>query len=297
MCKEVFDSSDYIYQLKWDGVRMLTYINKNQVKLINKRQHLRTEQYPELMLLPKLFKGHNSIIDGEIVVVRNGKPSFPAVIRRDRCQTKSTINHLKESLPIDYMVFDLVFLNDRDLTGLPFSERKEILSQVFSFDKGIHLVDDFTQGTLLYSAVKSQELEGIIAKKKTSPYIEGKKHKAWFKIKYRHQQLCVIGGFTKSNKQINSLLLGVYQAGNLYYVGKVGSGLTGTEWETLSIKLPELKSNSSPFYNLKYNKPDYFYIKPVLPVLIEFAEWTDNMHLRSPVIKHFVNIDPQECYV
>lgn len=294
--KEIFDSPDYFYQIKWDGVRMVSYINSSQVTLINRRLNKRTEQYPELQKLAKLIDGYNVILDGEIIALKSGKPSFPSVIRRDRCQTNKTIFYLQNKIPVSYMVFDILRHNDRDLCNIPLEDRKHLLKKILTPVPDIHLVEDFDKGSTLFTAVKVQNMEGVVAKKRQSRYIEGKKHREWLKIKYRREIFCVIGGYTMHNQKVNSLLLGIYQDNRLLYAGKAGSGLKTSELEILTVQLPELHREQSPFINLKNSAHTYF-IEPLLTVKVEFAEWTENMHLRSPVIKHFVNVNPEQCRV
>ncbi|MEN6461790.1 MAG: DNA ligase, partial [Syntrophomonas sp.] len=93
---EPFDNEDYIYQVKWDGVRILAFINQNEVQLLNKHNHVRTVQYPELSVLSQQIKGQRAILDGEVVVLKNGKPSFPSVMRRDLSANSPTIKYMQK---------------------------------------------------------------------------------------------------------------------------------------------------------------------------------------------------------
>lgn len=294
--KEVFDNKNFLYQVKWDGVRMVAYIENSRVELINKKMHNRTRQYPELQKISQLIKVRNAIIDGEVVVLQDGKPNFPAVMRRDLCQSNISIQNLQHQLPIHYMIFDILHYNHKNLRSLPLEERKNILINEITYLPDIHLVEDFEQGSLLFSAIKVQNMEGIVAKKKQSKYISGKNHQEWLKIKYRREQFCVVGGYTLRNNKVNSLLLGVYQENQLLYAGKASSGLKSADLETLTIQLPKLHRDKSPFTNLNKTKENH-YIEPLLTVKIEFAEWTENLHLRSPVIKHFANVSPDQCRI
>lgn len=296
---DMFESSDFLYQVKWDGVRMLAYIDKNQVELINKNLNSRTMQYPELQCLKDCITGHRAILDGEIIVLKDGKPSFHRVMRRDQCTTSQTINHLKELLPVNYMVFDILQLDQQQLASRPFLERNSILSEALDYGNPfLHLVESFQQGMSLYEAVKAQQLEGVVAKKIQSFYREGKKHRDWFKIKYRRELICVIGGYTLNNGRINALLLGVYNKQELIYIGKAGSGLTEDDKDYLQQELGKIKSNLSPFSSR--NRLDIkgaVYTHPLLTVKIEYAEWTEDMHLRAPAIKGFPEISPADCTI
>lgn len=285
---KIFDREDFTYQVKWDGVRMLAYVNHNSVELINKKLNNRTLQYPELQILASLLPGRKVILDGEIVAFKDSKPSFPTVMRRDNSRSERIIKLLLQELPVNYIIFDLLWDGDDDLRTVPLINRKERLQELLQPDSDpvIHLIEDFPNGSSLFSAIQAQNLEGIVAKRKSSHYLPGKKHRDWLKIKYRRQQTCVIGGYTLRNKVVNSLLLGVYQDENLHYVGRAGSGLSESAWQEMTSKLEALQVSNSPFIDFSSRLArEVHFVEPCLTVTVEFAEWTENMHLRSPVIK------------
>ncbi|HHV16951.1 MAG TPA: DNA ligase [Gelria sp.] len=294
--EQVFDSEDFTYQLKWDGVRMLAYCENGQVNLINKRLNNRTAQYPELQMITSLLHGRKVVLDGEIVAFKDSKPHFPAVMRRDNARTQKSITMLLEEVPISYIVFDLLWDEDKDLRARPLMERIQHLRDILTPQASIHLIEDFPSGSSLFTAVQAANLEGIVAKRKTSSYLAGKKHRDWFKIKHRRRQSCVIGGYTLRNNTANSLLLGVYQGDSLYYVGRASSGLSEGQLKELHSGLTSLQTDKVPFVSLppKIVQESYF-VMPVLVVEVEFAEWTENMHLRSPAIKGFLKIAPEQC--
>lgn len=298
---QAFDSSDYIYQVKWDGVRMLAYISGTEVRLINKRMNERTLQYPELQQLAELVQGCPAVLDGELIVLRNGQSSFPSIIRRDLSRTRTSIAAVQRELPVDYMLFDILYYDGRDLTHLPLTDRKKVLTEAIKEGlPRIHIVEDFPEGKNLFAAVQAQDMEGIVAKRKTSRYLEGKKHREWLKIKYRRSLRCLAGGYTvNEQQQMNSLLLGLYQGDQLLYIGRASSGISPSEWEALSSVLPDLKTGQTPFADFpppgSRSKPEYRFTEPVLTLQVEYAEWTDNRHLRSPSIKGFTSCPAEEC--
>lgn len=288
-----FDDPDFLYQVKWDGVRMMAYLTKNGLVLINRRLHIRTDQYPELQELSRLVKVLPAVLDGEVVVLKNGKPSFSSVMSRDLTSSIRQISQLTKQLPIHYMVFDILYAS-QDLRNQPLQERQTVLKQVLTTDDNIHLVEDFDRGSTLLDAVKSQDLEGIVAKRRSSLYISGKKHRDWYKIKYRRVQDCVVGGYTLRGTLINSLLLGVYQDQQFIYVGRAGTGLKESEWGILTRELPASAISYSPFSNKPFSSR-YHFVKPQLVVRVEFAEWTETLTLRSPVITGFSGHDASLC--
>lgn len=296
---EIFDDANFVYQVKWDGVRMISYINNNEVRLINKRLNSRTDRYPELQSLAEVIKGNDfTVLDGEIIALLNGKPSFPTVMRRDNTTDIKKIGLLTKMIPVLYMVFDILYLNGRDLRTLPWQERNHILLSTVKPNENIHIVESFSVGTSLFNAVKKQELEGVVAKHKESPYVSGKKHRYWLKIKYRRRLSCVIGGYTLNNKTVNALLVGVYYDGELKYCGKVGTGLKTSEWSVLTEELVKIKTSACPFTDFppsEINKVHF--VKPLLTVEIEYAEWTPDIRLRAPSIISFTNKKPEECII
>lgn len=287
-CSQVFESPDYLYQVKWDGVRMLAFIEDSRVTLINKRHHHRTCQYPELQELPERIAASNAVLDGEIVALKNGKPSFPAVMGRDNLRDSARIRQVQSFLPIDYMVFDLLHLDGNELTSRTLEERQQLLRDRIDPGGWLHLVEDFSEGSALFESICRLDMEGIVAKQRRGRYIGGKRHHDWFKIKYRRRETCLVGGYTLRGTAVNSLLLGWEQGERLLFVGRAGSGLNGQQEEVLSSYLPAWEMSDSPFVNVSGHSRGYHFVKPVLKVEVEFSEWTEDMHLRAPVIKGFI---------
>ncbi|MDD3852835.1 MAG: non-homologous end-joining DNA ligase [Syntrophomonadaceae bacterium] len=292
---DVFDREDFLYQIKWDGVRILAGMADSTVSLINKRGNSRTVQFPELQTLPGLVAADSAILDGEIVVLRDGKPSFPAVMQRDRTTNPAAINMLTGTLPLVYMVFDILYLNGEDLRNQPLSKRIDLLPQLFTDQDYLFQVQSFPEGSTLFEAVKNADLEGIVAKRKNSLYRPGKQHEDWYKIKCLRHQNCLVGGYTLRGQQVNSLLLGVLREGKLSFAGKAANGLNTGQWQVLSRELPGLRIRQSPFADS--NPPNACFIKPQLAVQVEFLEWTDSLQFRFPVIKSFINAAASDCSV
>lgn len=298
---QVFADSHYVFQVKWDGVRIIAYVNNGHVVLSNKNLKNKTTQFPELSGLSKHLEGKRAILDGEVIALKEGIPHFPSILRRNLCQSPAQINFLSQEFPAVYMIFDLIWLDDRDLRREPLELRSKLLNDHLKWHEPFHIVESFPDGPGLFAAVKENNLEGIVAKRKSSPYTAGKKHNDWLKIKYRRRQTFVIGGFTCNQQGVNALLAGLYDKSNrnesLYYVGKVGTGLKSGEWELLSAMLPKIKAGKSPFINLNINEvKQAIFIKPFLTAEIEFAEFTDHLHLRAPVIIGFSSVSPEECH-
>lgn len=294
-CPDIPLGKEYLYQVKWDGIRIITVIDKNKVRLFNKHLRERTNQYPELHDLPQRINAQSAVLDGEIVVLRDGKPNFPDVMRRANFVVNELSGSMQISYPIEYMLFDLFYLNGQNLMNLPLTERQIHLGNIVAEKDYLHLVENFSDGPALFKAVQSMDMEGVVAKKKGSPYIQGKKHQLWLKIKCLRRQDCLMGGYTLRGKQVNSLLLGAYRDGALFYIGKAANGLDGGSQEILSGQLPFLEISESPFVNISGKPPEMHFVKPELGVQVEFLEWTDDLKMRSPVIKNFALNKPETC--
>lgn len=292
LSKKIVESCDYVYQVKWDGVRMLAYLSAGKVTLVNKRGHQRTEQYPELQELPSLLKVSEAVLDGELVVLQNGKPNFPAILKRDLSGSRQ-VKQASKLYPIHFMVFDIPFAV-RDLRKVPLLERQAILDHRLVENEWVRIVENFPEGTSLFAAIKNQDMEGIVIKRTSSPYVGGKKHRDWLKVKYRRIQYCVVGGYTLKGSTVNALLLGAYRDQDLVYIGKAGTGLRQADWSLLTKELPQMAISFSPFVN-KPTAPGYYFVQPLLTLRVEFAEWTDSLTLRSPVITGFSTKPSSEC--
>lgn len=287
--------SDFVYQLKWDGVRILCHVFQGEVRVWNKHRHQRTLQFPELQELSHHLRSSSAILDGEAVVLNNGRPSFPGIMRRDRCSSSGAIALLRRQFPVQYMIFDLLYIDGNSITNQSLAERRMRLEACLNPGGPFHLVENFSQGELLYQAVREQEFEGVVAKNTNSIYRPGKRHRDWLKYKNRRRCLAVVGGYWSSGQKVRSLLLGLFQDRRLFYIGRAGSGLKDRELAELGRELPKLKIPGSPFANLAAAGRDVHFVKPLLVVRLEFAEWSEDLRLRSPVILGFSCHPPQEC--
>ncbi len=292
-----FDDPRYAFQVKWDGVRMLAFVSGGGVRLQNRRLRDKTATYPELQVLAKHLVGREAILDGEVVVLQDGKPSFPRVIERDFATQARTIAGMQKSHPIAYVVFDIMWLDGRDLTGLPWQERDEELRTAVREEDGIAVIDSFLgHGVDLFGAVETKSLEGIVAKEIHSRYLIGQKSDLWLKIKTKQRLRAVVGGMTVKGSHFSALLLGVYRDEQLIYIGRVGTGISTQEAGLLVQHLGQQRQHVSPFANPpRITSAEVIWTYPALTVNVEFMEWTEDLQLRAPVIKGFGIGDPKEC--
>lgn len=289
------EGRNMLYQVKWDGVRIVAHVGNGRVMLHNRKLRERTLHYPELNRLNNIVKGE-AVFDGEVVALKNGSPSFPLVLERDLAVPSGTekVRRLMTRVPVFYMVFDIVYHNGNDLTGVPLRERQSILADTLPADEHIHLVESFADGVTLFAAVAEKKMEGIVAKEKESYYAAGKKLPVWQKIKVRLKQLVAVGGYTVKEGQINALLAGAYHEGHFFYLGRVATGLSGRDLAELTPFLKATQRSSPPFVNASAAK-DRIWVEPKLTMLVDFQEWTNDLYMRQPVIKGFTKDKPEDC--
>jgi bifunctional non-homologous end joining protein LigD len=296
-----FDSQDFLFQVKWDGVRCLSYIYDDTIELYNRKLNRRTLQYPEIVDMAKKIFPKQTIIDGEIIAFdEKNKPNFRRVLKRDLVKSNDNIKTLLNNIPVFYMVFDIIYYRGKDLTGVSLNKRLELLEELIPLEnKVIKNVESFYyKGISLFGAVKNQELEGIVAKKVDSPYLIGEKTDLWKKIKVWKDIVAVIGGWVSKMGEIRSLLLGLYNDNDeLYYIGNASSGVRQSDWLTLQNYFELKRLTESPFINppRKVKGEEINWIIPEVCVKIEFLEWTEDFSIRNPKVISFIDINPKEC--
>lgn len=268
------NEKDYLYEIKYDGYRIIAVIENNKVDLFT-RNHIQVNMdYPKIKeSLLTFFSGKSLILDGEIVVFdKNGKSNFQLLQNKNASPT--------------YMVFDILAYAGNDLRNEPLLKRKEILKQIFqNSPKNIQLCQYILQdGKKFLKEAEKAELEGIIAKKINSIY-SGTRNGDWIKIKFRKEQEFVIGGYTFSEKRkIQALLLGVMQENQFVYVGKVGTGFSEKTITELLKKFKNLQRKTSPFVDFSSSK-NTIWLRPSLIAEVEYAEFTDTHKLRQASFK------------
>lgn len=279
-------NGNFIYQLKWDGVRMLSFLNNGNLVLQNRQLKLRTAQYPELDILFGLFRGREAVLDGEIVVLRDELCTcFRSVLRRDSASEPKTVRALRQELPIHYVVFDILSLNGWPLLTRPLEERLELLKEHLSVDAStVSIVESFPHGDSLFAAARQMKLEGIVAKERVSPYLPGERTKLWQKIKHKLKDVFAILGYTTRQGYVNALVLGFpLPEGGYRLAGRAGSGLNSEQVHVLTRELPKLRLPNAP----RGFPSDAVPVHPSLQAEVEFMEWTDDLLVRAPAIKGF----------
>jgi bifunctional non-homologous end joining protein LigD len=277
------------FEVKWDGIRAILYSGKRPGAITLENRNLRdiTFKYPELHPLA----GLNAVVDGEIVALDdNGRPSFERLQGRMHLSTEAGVRQRMNDIPVRFMAFDLIWHAGRDLSELPYTERRAAL-------EALDLNGDCWQtpgwrrgdGSALLQAARDQALEGVMAKRLESPYCPGKRTKHWLKIKVKQNQEFVVGGWQpgegRRENTVGSLLLGYFDDGAFRYAGKVGTGFKEHDLRMLVRELKPRRRTTSPFVPPPVPPRGVIFAEPELVAEIEFTEWTREGILRNPAYK------------
>jgi len=277
--KPAFDSNAWLFEIKWDGYRAIAEINDGNNRLYSRNGLTFDKAYPKVFAALSSIK-KEAIIDGEIVVFdESGKPSFQK-LQNYRSRDK----HL-----IQYYVFDIIQLDGKSLVNLSLIERKEVLRKLLPESNVIRYCDHVEdEGKMLFKEMQKMGLEGMIAKRKKSKYLIGKRTTDWLKIKNVQSQEAIIIGFTEpkgSRSSFGSLLLGIRKNGKLISIGNVGTGFTDQSLKDLHTKLKKLVRKTSPLDIPIKETPDITWVNPVLVCNVKFTEITEDGSVRHPVFQ------------
>lgn len=272
-----FNNEDYIFELKFDGIRTLIFIDKNKITIRSRNGVLLNSIYPELENIKKISKD-KCIFDGEIVLLKNGKPSFSKVMERFKLKDTFKIKKKQIQEPVSFVCFDILYRN-KDLTGYSLIERKKILEKIKDNDYFIKSKFIDTNGKDLFDVVKKEKLEGIVAKKKDSKYFYGIRSKDWLKIKNWIQEIFYICGYeTVDIKNTIKILLCEKRNNEFYYVGKVIMNVKNKLYN----KIISEKIINNYLKNYDSNKTSF--IKTKHKIKINYIERTKDNMLREAFI-------------
>ena len=299
---EPFDSPQFTYEAKWDGVRTLAFVDGGEVRLQTRNLLDCTKQYPEAHgAAEALTGGYQAILDGEVVAFdEKGVPSFQRLQPRMHQRDEGAVSRLRKSVPVVYEVFDILYLDGEDLTHRPLRDRRQRLEAALEPMGAIRLSEGFPgTGVALFKAVQEQGLEGIVAKRLDAPYVSGRSA-AWVKVKAFKSMDCVIGGWTEGqggrHSTLGALIVGIYRDGELVPVGHVGSGFDDRTLRDLLVILKEHQAPTSPFAVApKVNQPATWCFTDLV-CEVRYAEVTRDGTLRHPVYLGLrSDVDPKEC--
>lgn len=280
---EPFDDENYIFELKLDGIRCIAYIEPKSVVLQNKRHKDVTDIYPELSDMKKCVK-KRVILDGELVVLIDGKPNFYALQKRSLMGDEFKIKLAANKNSVQFVAYDILYHDGKDLTDKPLIERKEILSKAVAEGHGLSISRYIEKnGKAFFELAKQEQLEGIVAKKKDGLYRIGKRTHDWVKIKVmQDEDLYVCGYQPDDNGQVKDLILGYYDDnGKLLCRGKVYLGVSESDRKIVG-EFAKKNTVKRPWFD-KYRNA--VWLKPELIGTAHFMHETESGGMRQPVWK------------
>ena len=290
---EAFDSPDYIYELKLDGDRCIAYLDSDKTDLRNKRNIKMLPKVPELTGIHTQVN-RKCILDGELAVIKDGKPNFYEIQRRVLMENPFKIKLASEQNPAFFTAFDIIYLDNRQTTNLPLSERKNLLSSVVKNESPEFAVSRVIEETGIgfYNLTKKQDLEGIVAKRRNSLYYLDKRTKDWIKIKNLKDEDFVVLGYIRKKNDMISLVLGQYKNDELIYKGHVSLGEDG---QTFGIISKQSIVNSPPL-NLPLGNENAVWITPTLVCTVKYMMKSQSGGMRQPVFKGLrTDKHPRSC--
>jgi bifunctional non-homologous end joining protein LigD len=282
---------EFGYELKWDGVRAIVYVDGGRPRAMSRNDRDITASYPELRAMAESVGSRQLVLDGELVAfdAATGRPSFGDLQQRMHVTKGAQVRRLMELTPVTFLVFDLLHVDGRSLLDLPYAERREQLDELGLSGPSWQTPPWFRGGgKAVLDASRQQGLEGVVAKRLSSRYIPGRRSESWLKLKNVRAQEVVIGGWRpgagRRSGAIGSLLLGVPGADGLDYVGHVGTGFTAAMLRDLAADLEPLARDDPPFATElpRADAKDARWVEPTLVGEVAFAEWTRDARLRHP---------------
>ena len=299
VAENAFSDKEWIFEVKWDGFRAIAYIEQRFSLKSRNGKELKTS-FPELQELTKLAT--NIVVDGEIIIMREGQPDFQSLLERGQALSIGKIQRQADKIPAVYIVFDILERNGNSLTKLPLMERKAILKESLKEGNNVLLCDFIEEkGEAYFNLALEKGLEGVVAKLKDSQYEEGLRTGSWLKIKKLKTCDCVIFGYTHGTnireKSFGALILGLFdKMGKPIYVGKVGTGFSQQTIEVLMGRFKKIKTEVSPFKPEPGDKVTW--LEPKLVCEIAYQVLTRDMRLRMARFKRLrEDKPPNECSI
>jgi bifunctional non-homologous end joining protein LigD len=284
------DDENWAYEVKWDGMRAIGYCDGGDLRLRSANGIDATARFGDLSGVAASIAAHQVVLDGEIVAFSSdGRPDFGRLQQRMHAANATRAAELAASIAATYVVFDLLWMDGHDLTGVGYLDRRHLLTQLVepgpSWQVPAHQIGD---GAALWQAAADRRLEGIMAKVVDSTYQPGRRSPAWRKIKVRRRQELVVGGWLPGNgargATFGALLVGYHDDGALRYAGRVGTGFNANELDRLQVELSARARSTPPFDPMPPAPVPRLarWVEPDLVVEVSFGEWTVDGILRHP---------------
>lgn len=273
-----FDDPDWIFETKWDGYRIVARIDDGDVTLLSRRGKDVTRDYPRVAAaLAKLGRARRAVIDGELV----------ALDKRGRSRFQLLQNAANTRTRLVYYVFDLLFLNGRDLRGLPLVARKRALKSLLVPGRVVRYSRHVARyGKTAFRNARRRGDEGIMAKRAAGPYVSGRRTREWLKIKTGLRQEVAIVGYTRpqrSRQYFGALVLAIRQGSKWKYVGRAGTGFDRDSLKRIHARLAPLRAVRKPVDAIVPGERTTTWVRPRLVCEVKFTEWTRDGQMRHPV--------------
>jgi bifunctional non-homologous end joining protein LigD len=277
----------WVYEVKWDGMRLLVDVVDGVLTLRSRSGRDVTTHFPELRDV--LVLAPDVLLDGEVVLLENGVPSFSALADR---MHRPIEERAARTRPVTFMAFDVLRLYGVPLLDRPFHERRATLERLDTDAAAtVSLSPVYPDGPALLDATAQRGMEGVVAKQRDAVYRPGRRSPGWVKVTHRRTQACLVGGWREertSTSRVGALLLGVLNRDGLTYAGRVGSGLAGDRTQrVLEERLAEVAAPSPPFSE-KLERVDALgahWCEPGIVVEVDHVGWTESGRLRHPVFR------------
>jgi bifunctional non-homologous end joining protein LigD len=285
----------YVFELKWDGIRALISYDEGKLKIRTRNQHDVTAQFPELLDGEKAFRATNAVFDAEIVSLdKDGKPLFKKVINRLMTTGETNIQKNSKKSPCYCYVFDCLYLDGRNLMNEPLLKRKEWLKDAIRFDTPYRVSEIVEDGNSLFAAAQEHGLEGIMAKKRDSKYLSGKRSDCWYKVKVRQSAETVIIGYTKGKGDrgitFGALHIAEWDGSKFMYRGKVGTGFDDATIKEIQKAMKQVGTTKEPdVVGELFDRKISTWIEPKLIAEVSYSKLTPDKMFREPV---FVRLRP-----
>lgn len=271
-----FDSKEYFFELKFDGIRAIIFVNNKELKIQSRNQQDITHLFPELQTIKKMAKT-NTIFDGEIISLENNKPSFSKIQKRLHLKNVKTIERLSKEEPVAFIAFDILY-EKKNLLSNTLVNRKKLLKKYPDTDYFIKSRMIEFRGINLFQNIKKLGLEGIVAKKKSGKYHINQRTDDFIKIKNLQHGKFYVGGYEKKKNNLISIALGEKIDNHLHYVGKVKVSPKDSVYQQIILQ----KKTKNYFADFEEN---INYVKPTITCHVSYLEKTSNNHLRHPILK------------
>lgn len=277
-----FDSQDWLFEIKWDGERIIAFVEKEKIiRLQNRHGHEVTHRYPEI--IGSHVQADEAVLDGEMIVFgEHHKPSFSKLAQRNHLEERLKIEILSKRMPAVFVSFDLIRYNGLMIDRMSLIKRKEILASILSKDAGSIISTFYVEGNGkdFFDTVVNMGYEGIMAKKRDSYYLLGRRSDLWLKMKPRRSAICHVTGFTKGEGHrcaLGALVIAQIEGDHLIERGKVGSGISGKDLAALLESLKVLRERNGVAW-----------VDPMVKIEVHYFEETEAGHFRFPIFKRIV---------